>query len=137
MTGWTVVAATAMAAAPLAAVGFALRGGPAAPRSIGRHALLFAGVYAAALLGFDRIGAVGTLLLYSVGIGAMASPRGMALALRWLFGRRWLAAHAGAARAAAGRVFIPLFSLAVVAFAGAMFARVVEIARWTAPAAGP
>lgn len=138
MTSAPVVAATVMAAVPLAAVLYVRRFGPPAPRSLGRHALLYAGFYAAALLGFDRAGAVVTLLAYCAAIGFLSSPRGMALAARAVAGRAWLAAHPDAPRADARRVFIPLFSIAVVAFAAAMFARVLEIARLTAPGApGP
>lgn len=120
-----------MAAVPLAAVRWVRRGGPPAPNALGRTALLFALVYALALLGFARVGPVVTLLLYSFAIGSLPSPRGMTLLQRALYGRAWVRRHPEAGRADARRLFVVLFSVAVLFFSAAMLARVIEIARLT------
>lgn len=123
-----IIAASLMAAVPLYAM---LRGrsiGPPAPRSIGRHALMFATFFAAALLGFRFGAAVWTLLVYSVVIGTLAAPRGRRFAQRLLYGRKWVEAYPETAVKEATLTFIPLFSVAIASFLFAMLVRAFQIA---------
>lgn len=118
-----IAAATAMAAVPLYAV---LRGrvaGAPLPLSMGRHALFFAGVFAASLLGFRFLTALWTLLAYSLALFVFAFPLGRRRVVRLVAGRAWARANDGAIGPLAKRQFIPLVAIAVAFFLAGLISR--------------
>lgn len=119
-----VLAATLMAAFPLASIRWVRRRGPAARNPLGRTFVLFALLYAASLLGFRWPGVAATLVVYGALVGFLAAPRGTRAIYRALYGDEWVAANGDAVRREGLRLVIPFTTVMIVAVTIAIALRV-------------